>query len=91
MNVSESYPARGAWTFKAFGIAVGRELAEAIAFFAMQDGVDGGLATDVLYLSAAEVIASGEGVGVGIAERGHHRLPEALAHGGIGLLELDLI
>ena len=30
-------------------------------------------------------------MGIGIAERGHHRLPEALAHSGIGLLELDLV
>ena len=51
MGASESNPAGGGLTVQTFGIAVGGELAEAVALFTMQDGVDGGLATDVLNLS----------------------------------------
>ena len=91
ISSSESNPAGGGLTVQTFGIAVGGELAEAVAVVAVQDSVDGGLATDVLNLSAAEIVAGGEDMGVGIAERGHHRLPEVLAHGGIGLFELDFI
>ena len=91
ISSSESNPAGGGLTVQTFGIAVGGELVEAVAVVSMQDGVDGSSATDVLNLSAAEVVAGGEDMGVGIAERGHHRLPEALAHGGIGLFELDFV
>ena len=77
--------------FEALGVAVGGEAGEVVAFLAAEDGIDGGLATDVLDLSAAEVVGGGEGECIGIAEPGNHHLPDATTDGGVGLLEADFV
>lgn len=74
-----------------FSVAIGGELGEVVAVFAVQDGVDGSLAADVLDLSSAEIVGGSKDVGVRIREGGYHRFPEVQTHVGIGLLEADFI
>lgn len=53
-----------AFIIKTFCVAVAGEALEVVALFTVKDGVDGGLARNVLYLTAAEVVAIGKVVGI---------------------------
>lgn len=60
-------------------------------FVAVEDGVDGVFAGNVFDLAAAQVVGCGEGGALVRRERWNHRVPDLLAHGGVGLLEADLV
>ncbi len=63
---------------KSFGIAVGVEDLQGTLLVAIQDGIDGELAGDVLHLAAAEVVGRCKGGAFVKGEGGEHGVPDRL-------------
>ena len=74
-----------------FGLAIGMEDVQGRLLAAVQDGIDGEFASDVLHLAAAEFVGRCEGSALGRGEGGEHRMPYLLPDGRVRPLETDFV
>ncbi len=78
-------------TVDPFGLAIGMEDVQGRLLAAVQDGIDGEFASDVLHLTAAEVVSRCEIGALGRSEGGEHRVPDLLPDGRVRALETDFV
>ena len=74
-----------------FAAAIAFKHRKHLVSVAVEDTVDGVLASHVLDLATTEVEMLGQDGGVAVVQFGDHLLPNLAAHRGIGLVEPDLV